>query len=364
MITMPHIFISYAKKDTRPLAEAIYNALNAIPGLTAWMDTSLEPGKSWEDQIQREIDRADLVVVLLSEDINREETEDKERSFVLTEIAYAKQVKKQIVPVRVHKINIPLGLTRIQYIDLTATPNDPTKVIEDVCKRFEISYIPSPRAFVSVSPSPTPAKAVSRAFRGRSGLTFGVITVLVIAVAVALSVSRNSTNPPDVTQTAARTATEVAQVVPSATVTFTPSPSPTATSQPTETVVPIHTPSPTETPRPSDTAQPTSTPTPLPATSTFTPSPIVLPTDDPCLGRIHNSNFPDSSVTYYRQPPHNAPALIDSNTVVRVVGQDFMPGELFYYKIEFGDQSGYVLVEYVADVTRDCPHYVELELSR
>jgi hypothetical protein len=56
-----HIFISYAKKDTRDLAIWLADSINDIPGLTAWMDRSLEVGGEWTSQIEEEIDRCDLM---------------------------------------------------------------------------------------------------------------------------------------------------------------------------------------------------------------------------------------------------------------------------------------------------------------
>ncbi|MEZ4672357.1 MAG: toll/interleukin-1 receptor domain-containing protein [Anaerolineae bacterium] len=90
---MTHIFISYAKKDTRELALALNQALNAISGVTAWVDQSLRAGKSWDLQIQSEIDRCDYMIVLYSPDINRHKNGEEE-SYVLTEIAYAKYTAK------------------------------------------------------------------------------------------------------------------------------------------------------------------------------------------------------------------------------------------------------------------------------
>lgn len=46
-----HLFISYAKKDTRELALALTDALNGLDGVTAWVDKTLSAGKSWELQI-------------------------------------------------------------------------------------------------------------------------------------------------------------------------------------------------------------------------------------------------------------------------------------------------------------------------
>lgn len=135
---MPHIFISYAKKDTRPLAEALFKSLNAIPGLSAWMDQSLEADQSWAYQIQQEIDRADYVVVLLSPDVNRPVTPTQKRSFVLNEIDYAEQDNKPILPILVQQTKMPVQIAGIQYINLTATSNDPNPIVERVCQRYQI----------------------------------------------------------------------------------------------------------------------------------------------------------------------------------------------------------------------------------
>lgn len=135
---MPHIFISYAKRDTRKLAEALYQLLVTIPGVTTWMDMSLEADASWAYQIQQEIDRADYVIVLLSPDVNRPITESQRRSFVLNEIDYAQQDNKPILPVMAQMTKMPVQIAGIQYIDLRGSPNDPTLVVERVCRRFDL----------------------------------------------------------------------------------------------------------------------------------------------------------------------------------------------------------------------------------
>ena len=105
---MPHIFISYAKKDTRALAQALFAALNDVAGISAWMDMSLEADSSWAGQIQHEIDRCDYVVVLLSPDVNRAVTATQRRSFVLNEIDYVQQENKPILPVMVQQTKMPV----------------------------------------------------------------------------------------------------------------------------------------------------------------------------------------------------------------------------------------------------------------
>jgi len=113
-----HVFISYAKIDTRDLALELRDRIIALEGVTAWMDESLEPASSWAAQIQREIDRCDVMVVLVSPDVNREETDLISASFVLREIDYAQQIRKPIIPVMAQKTRMPVQIAGIQYIDL------------------------------------------------------------------------------------------------------------------------------------------------------------------------------------------------------------------------------------------------------
>src|SRR6185503_19567904 len=116
---MPHFFISYAKKDTRQLALQLEAALNAIPSVTAGVDKSLRAGRSWELQIQTEIDRCDYMIVLYSPDINRHK-QGLEESYMLSEIHYAKRIaRKPIIPVMAQTTEPPMSLITEQFIDFT-----------------------------------------------------------------------------------------------------------------------------------------------------------------------------------------------------------------------------------------------------
>lgn len=112
-----HIFISYAKVDTYDLARKLHTELNALSGVTAWMDESLETGDSWAWQIQHQIDSCAYMLVLLSPDVNRDPYGEKGRSFVLNEIDYARQGKKPIIPIMAQTTNAPVQIAGIEYIN-------------------------------------------------------------------------------------------------------------------------------------------------------------------------------------------------------------------------------------------------------
>jgi formylglycine-generating enzyme required for sulfatase activity len=149
---MPHIFISYAKKDTRKLATDLADALNALPGYTAWVDRSLRAGAAWEAEIQREILKCDVFVVLYSPDINRH-LNGEEECYVLTEISYAKfTAKKPIIPVMAQTTAPPISLTRMHYIDFTIGGLTVADLVEALCD--EIGQ-PVPAAPPPVAPPVT-----------------------------------------------------------------------------------------------------------------------------------------------------------------------------------------------------------------
>lgn len=119
---MPHIFISYAKADTQALAFALCDHFNDSLGMTAWVDRNLTAGRNWESQIQKEIRKCDVFIILYSPDINRHlYDETKTESYVLEEIAYARYtLNKTIIPVMAQVTEPPLGMTRMQYINFAA----------------------------------------------------------------------------------------------------------------------------------------------------------------------------------------------------------------------------------------------------
>jgi hypothetical protein len=126
------IFISYAKKDTRDLARRLRSELNALPGVDAWMDESIRAGKNWPQEIQNEVDNSDLMIVLISSDVNRK---THPPSFVVNEFQRALRKGKPIVPVLAQPTDIPIALEVYHYIDLTQNPADGVAaVVAEVCK--------------------------------------------------------------------------------------------------------------------------------------------------------------------------------------------------------------------------------------
>jgi hypothetical protein len=64
---MPRIFISYRRTDSAPHARRIYEWLSAHPNVSnVFMDLSgIEPGENFHAAISREIDSAEVMLVII-----------------------------------------------------------------------------------------------------------------------------------------------------------------------------------------------------------------------------------------------------------------------------------------------------------
>lgn len=102
------VFLSYAWAD-KPAAREIEDRLTAA-GCTVWRDEeSLEPGDSWRTGIEQAIERADVVVVLISEAAKASDN-------VGDELAYARMLRRRIVPVPLSTDKMPLILARLHWV--------------------------------------------------------------------------------------------------------------------------------------------------------------------------------------------------------------------------------------------------------
>jgi hypothetical protein len=106
MADVRKIFISYAWRDGATVARWLFDRFNATPGWSAWMDLNLHADSVFAHELQKRLDDADLVVVVVSPDVNRRETP----SFVQKELLYATDpdVNKPVYAVRAHNCHLPL----------------------------------------------------------------------------------------------------------------------------------------------------------------------------------------------------------------------------------------------------------------
>ncbi|MBL8162157.1 MAG: toll/interleukin-1 receptor domain-containing protein [Anaerolineae bacterium] len=107
------VFLSYSRKDS-----AIMQRLRddcAAAGLSVWTDAGIEPGTPlWKDSIERAIETAGCLIVILSPD-------SKQSEWVKRELDYAHAQRKPIFPVLARgdeSSAVPFALSGTQFVDL------------------------------------------------------------------------------------------------------------------------------------------------------------------------------------------------------------------------------------------------------
>ncbi len=173
-----HIFISYAKEDTSELVKTLAEQLETLPTVTAWWDDTINPGDSWSAQIQDEIKRCDLFVVLLSPDVNRPRQSEKGTSFVQREINYAQNQGKRILPVMAEQTDLPVQIADLQYIDVSRQPEQGMAKVLDYVANL---------ANVPTSDLATTSSQTSRSINiSRNGRMIAGVVVIALLITVAV----------------------------------------------------------------------------------------------------------------------------------------------------------------------------------
>jgi TIR domain len=108
---MSQIFISYKRADELQVSRLV-KALEGA-GRSVWWDRGLAGAESWRNQIQSALDAAKCVIVVWTH-----ESVGPAGDFVRDEAGQAKR-RGVLVPVRLDKVEPPLGFGEIQVIDLT-----------------------------------------------------------------------------------------------------------------------------------------------------------------------------------------------------------------------------------------------------
>ena len=102
-------FVSYSRRD-EDFALRFAKDLKAA-NATIWMDQlELIPGDRWDRHVQEALQRASIVLVILSPSAVDSEN-------VLDEVSFAIDEKKTIIPVLYRDCTVPLRLHRLQYVD-------------------------------------------------------------------------------------------------------------------------------------------------------------------------------------------------------------------------------------------------------
>ena len=159
--TTPRVFLSYARAD-RARVGKLAEALQAA-GIAVWWDTAIETGSRFSADIERELNAADVVVVVWS-------AASVNSAWVLDE-AGAGRDRGRLVPVQIDATLPPLGFRQYQATDLAVwkgRASDP-KFVALVGAIMKMAG-----SEATAAPAPTPAPATGPNRRALIGGAAGV----------------------------------------------------------------------------------------------------------------------------------------------------------------------------------------------
>jgi hypothetical protein len=106
-----NLFVSYSRVDSEFALRLVRDL--RTHDVEVWFDqTDIPPGANWDDEIERALDQAKIMIVILSEASGHSQN-------VKNEIAHALEQGKQVVPVLLSKGAVPLRITRLQREDFS-----------------------------------------------------------------------------------------------------------------------------------------------------------------------------------------------------------------------------------------------------
>ncbi len=117
-----HLFYSYAREDEelRDELEKHLTTLKREGTISSWHDRQILPGQHWDEEIAEELNRADVILLLLSPDfIASDYICDKELKIALRRRRAGKAV---VIPIALRPVAWPKDLTKIQGLPKDCKP--------------------------------------------------------------------------------------------------------------------------------------------------------------------------------------------------------------------------------------------------
>lgn len=129
-IDMKKIFLSYGHDQFALIARELAKRFEQ-DGYLAWYDPQLRIGGNYDIQLEEQIKSADFMLSLMTQHSMRE------NGVCLDEIALARGMSKSIIPIMVQKVNPPLLLCRLQYIDISEViQQNPFEIKKDLFEQY------------------------------------------------------------------------------------------------------------------------------------------------------------------------------------------------------------------------------------
>lgn len=113
---MSNIFISYSRKD-RDFVARLAQDLNAhLPDVQVWYDMLIPPGASWADTLSEQIEKADVILAVLSPDYLMSEWASQELNVALLRQT---QEEAKLIPILLRPCSPSGFLSTLTWVDFT-----------------------------------------------------------------------------------------------------------------------------------------------------------------------------------------------------------------------------------------------------
>jgi hypothetical protein len=119
------IFVSHSSKD-KSIIEGICDQLEKR-GISLWISSKdVKPGLEWDKSIENALDKAEYVLLMVSK-------ASIDSSYVRTEIEYALNEGKVVIPILLEQVKLPLRWHTLQFVDYGEFADRPA-AIEQIVK--------------------------------------------------------------------------------------------------------------------------------------------------------------------------------------------------------------------------------------
>jgi len=132
------VFLCYASQD-RLQVQGLYDSLAHEPWIEPWMDIKkLLPGHEWEYVIRDTVEKADAVIVCLSQNsVTKEGYIHKEIKMIVDMSERKPENTIYIIPLRLDNCELPYRLRKYQFVNYDPSPKRRKKAFEDIKKSLK-----------------------------------------------------------------------------------------------------------------------------------------------------------------------------------------------------------------------------------
>ncbi|MDO4189324.1 MAG: TIR domain-containing protein [Lachnospiraceae bacterium] len=107
------VFISYGHDEFLPYARKLAKDLSEIVGKVWFDEKQIRSAHKWDEEIENGISNSSMIIALMTPHAYR-----RPGGVCMNEVVYAAYANKEIIPVLVDDVSVPLLLCRIQYVDV------------------------------------------------------------------------------------------------------------------------------------------------------------------------------------------------------------------------------------------------------